>query len=70
MFVDFALTRCSVCGTARLPRLLLPRLLGPPIVSKLSLFLPHPVDSDEGKAQFDSDKDTLSVTLPIVRDDW
>lgn len=35
---------------------------------KLVLSLPHDVRDKEGKAQWDSSKETLSVTLPIVRD--
>ena len=33
----------------------------------LSKYLPFPVDKDKGKAQFDSDKFCLSVTLPVIR---
>lgn len=40
-----------------------------PICSKLRLCLPHRVDSDRGSAKFDSKKKTLSITLPITRDD-
>ena len=29
--------------------------------------LPFPVNKDKGKAQFDSDKGVLSVTLPTIR---
>lgn len=37
--------------------------------SKLSMYLPHKVDEDKGKAKWDKDKKVLSVTLPIIRDD-
>merc|ERR1711924_470414 len=37
---------------------------------KLSLFLPMHVNSDEGKAKWDARKESLVVTLPIVRDEW
>ena len=33
----------------------------------LKHFLPYPVDKEKGKAQFDSDKGILSVTLPTIR---
>jgi len=33
----------------------------------LNKLLPFPVDKDNGKAQFDSDKCILSVTLPVVK---
>jgi hypothetical protein len=33
----------------------------------LKHFLPYPVDKEKGKAQFDSDKSILSVTLPVIR---
>ena len=33
----------------------------------LSKFLPFPVDKTKGKAQFDSDKFILSVTLPVIK---
>ena len=29
--------------------------------------LPYPVDKEKGKAQFDSDKGVLRVTLPTLR---
>jgi len=35
--------------------------------SKLGLFLPHPVDSKNTKAQFNSESETLSVTLRLNR---
>lgn len=38
-------------------------------IYKLSMYLPHKVDSDKGKAKWDKDKKALSVTLPIIRDD-
>ena len=37
---------------------------------KLAIFLPMPVDSDQGKAKWDAKKDMLTVTLPIIRDEW
>eukprot|EP00955_Chlamydomonas_euryale_P045952 353284-Chlamydomonas_euryale.AAC.7 len=37
--------------------------------SKLSVYLPHNVDSDKGKAKFCAKSQVLSVTLPIVRED-
>ena len=36
----------------------------------LSIFLPHPVDHDQGSAKWDAKKDTLIVTLPIIKDEW
>ena len=33
----------------------------------LSTMLPYPVNKEKGKAQFDSDKCLLSVTLPTIR---
>jgi HSP20 family molecular chaperone IbpA len=33
----------------------------------LKQFLPYPVNKDKGKAQFDSDKGILSVTLPVIK---
>lgn len=36
---------------------------------KLSIYLPHKVNSDKGKAKWDSTKNVLLVTLPIIRDD-
>ena len=36
--------------------------------SKLGLFLPHPVDSKNTKAQFNSETQTLSVTLRLNRE--
>ncbi len=37
--------------------------------SKLSIYLPHKVDEDKGKAKWDGGKKVLLVTLPIVRED-
>ena len=37
---------------------------------KLAIYLPHPVDPEEGSAKFDSDKCLLTVTLPILRDEF
>ena len=33
----------------------------------LKHFLPYPVNKDKGRAQFDSDKSILSVTLPVIK---
>lgn len=35
--------------------------------SKLGLHLPHPVHSQDGKAQFYSERQELEVTLPMNR---
>lgn len=35
---------------------------------KLGLHLPHPVDSKNGRAQWDADKETLTVTLRMTRE--
>ncbi|DAZ93119.1 TPA: hypothetical protein N0F65_012825 [Lagenidium giganteum] len=37
---------------------------------KLSLYLPHPVRYQDGKARWDTDKQVLFVSLPIIRDEW
>ena len=39
---------------------------------RLSTFLPHPCEHEQGKAQWDKEKHggLLTVTLPIIRDDW
>ena len=36
----------------------------------LSTFLPLPVNSDQGSAKWDAKKETLIVSLPIVKDEW
>lgn len=36
---------------------------------KLLLDLPHPCNSDDGTAKFDSDKSQLRVTVPIIQDE-
>ena len=36
--------------------------------SKLGLHFPHRVESKNGKAQWDSDKDLLIVTVPLKRE--
>jgi len=36
----------------------------------LSIYLPMPANADEGIAKWDSKKETLVVTLPIIRDEW
>ncbi len=38
-------------------------------VYRLSTYLPHPVKHKEGGAKWDTDKDTLTVTLPIIQSD-
>lgn len=38
--------------------------------SKLNVYLPHAVQEDKGKAQWDGKKQVLSVTLPIIREDF
>ena len=35
---------------------------------RLLLYLPHRVDADKGSAKYDSAKQQLIVTLPIVRE--
>lgn len=35
----------------------------------LKLFLPHKVNDKEGKAQFDNRNHTLSITLPLIKED-
>ena len=35
---------------------------------KLQLHLPHPVDAEAGKAKWDVDLETLTITLPIKRE--
>ena len=39
-----------------------------PFFSKLGLHLPHPVDSKNGKAQWDKSKNLLTVTLRMLRE--
>ncbi|TYZ64602.1 hypothetical protein PybrP1_008238 [[Pythium] brassicae (nom. inval.)] len=46
------------------------RLLLQSATLKLSLFLPHPVRHLDGNAKWDSGKQTLSISLPIIRDEW
>ena len=36
---------------------------------KLKAWLPDKVDESKGNAKWDGDKETLLVTVPIVRDD-
>ena len=36
----------------------------------LNKLLPFNVDKDKGRAKFDSDKCLLTVTLPILRDEF
>jgi hypothetical protein len=35
--------------------------------SKLFLYLPHTVNDQQGRAQWDGKKEVLSISLPIVR---
>uniref|UniRef100_K3WAM9 PIH1D1/2/3 CS-like domain-containing protein n=1 Tax=Globisporangium ultimum (strain ATCC 200006 / CBS 805.95 / DAOM BR144) TaxID=431595 RepID=K3WAM9_GLOUD len=37
---------------------------------KLSLYLPHPVRHQDGHAKWDPKKQTLTISLPIIRDEW
>lgn len=37
---------------------------------KLALFLPHPVRHQDGQAKWDAAKQTLTISLPIIRDEW
>lgn len=37
---------------------------------RLATYLPHKVDHKSGKAKWDPKASTLSITLPIIRDDW
>lgn len=37
---------------------------------KLVLYLPHPVKYQDGCAKWDLASHALSVTLPIVREEW
>lgn len=37
---------------------------------KLVLHLPHPVRHQDGRAKWDAAASALSVTLPIIRDEW
>jgi hypothetical protein len=36
---------------------------------KLAMYLPHKVDGEKGSAKWDTKKETLSITLPIIRQD-
>ena len=36
---------------------------------RLNVYLPHPVDHNEGKARFDAAREMLVIDLPILRDD-
>ena len=36
---------------------------------KLAMYLPHKVDGEKGSAKWDKKKETLSITLPIIRQD-
>jgi hypothetical protein len=38
-------------------------------VYKLNVYLPHRVDSDKGKAEWDQKTECLKITLPIVEDE-
>lgn len=37
---------------------------------RLSTYLPHPVKHKDGNAKWDAKRETLIVTLPIIREDW
>jgi dynein assembly factor 6, axonemal len=37
---------------------------------KLSLYLPHPVRHQDGEAKWDAATQILTVSLPIIRDEW
>jgi hypothetical protein len=37
---------------------------------KLVLYLPHPVRHQDGRAKWDAAARELSVTLPIIREEW
>ncbi|KAF1319995.1 Pih1 domain-containing protein 3, partial [Globisporangium splendens] len=37
---------------------------------KLSLYLPHPVRHQDGHAKWDPKKQTLTISLPIIRGEW
>ena len=37
---------------------------------RLATYLPYPSDDSQGKAQWLAEKETLSVTLPILRSGW
>ena len=39
-------------------------------IRKLSLYLPQPVNEENGNAQWDSDEKVLVVTLPIANVGW
>ena len=37
---------------------------------RLSTHLPYKVDDKKAAAKWDTKKETLSVTLPIIREEW
>ena len=37
---------------------------------KLNLYLPHKVDADEGKAEWDAKSETLKVSCPILDEEY
>jgi hypothetical protein len=37
---------------------------------KLSTYLPYPVRHQDGQAKWDKVKQTLTITLPIIREEW
>lgn len=42
----------------------------PVTTSRLATYLPFPVDEAKGEAKWDAISETLSVTLPIMLDQW
>ena len=51
-----------------LPNLIM-MILSSVYCSKLSVYLPHRVNEDKGKAAWDGKKEILSISLPIIRED-
>jgi len=39
------------------------------LCSRLAMYLPHEVNDKEGNAKWDSDKNELILTLPIIHND-
>ncbi|KAJ1460441.1 hypothetical protein M885DRAFT_509421 [Pelagophyceae sp. CCMP2097] len=37
---------------------------------RLALYLPQPVDADRGKAQWDANKCVLTISLPVLAEEW
>lgn len=65
---DWPLQQCSFLPSPQLARSR-PSCVSIHARSKLSIYLPHKVFEDKGKAKWDSKAHVLSVTLPINRDD-